>query len=456
MLVVAALVLIASLAPGASRWMPWYAPLRTHLLLYGVLGLGAACLWRACGRRGWPGIALVMLIGVLSELAQLAVPARTFRIGDLLVNTVAALLGGLLGIALWRLGIRRRAQTPPLRDTGQAARIARALEQLLADRLAPVAGLLADRGLIPAPLAMLAGQADAGHSGRGNAPEHDARVLEALADAGVRVLLLKGTLLAHTVYPDPGMRLRGDTDVLVAPAERRRAEQVLAGLGLKRSYELTAKTFDTQDQWSGLIDDRMVVIDLHWALINHPALIDCFDFEALWQRRVPLSIGSVHAWGLDPVDALLHAAVHYYAHHGDDDRPAQWLFDGDLLYRSLETAGRHALATRAEALGLGGVLAAYLDRVEQRFATGIDGRWLARLREAGRSSRLTTLVRLGDRPLASMLFQLRSLPDRRARVAFVRRLLIPSAAYLRAKYPDAPRWALPWLYLRRVLDAMEG
>ena len=41
-------------------------------------------------------------------------------------------------------------------------------------------------------------------------------VLAALADAGVATLLLKGAALAYSHYPEPALRTRCDTDVLVA------------------------------------------------------------------------------------------------------------------------------------------------------------------------------------------------------------------------------------------------
>jgi len=39
-------------------------------------------------------------------------------------------------------------------------------------------------------------------------------VLAALAGAGLPVLLLKGAALAYTLYPEPHLRDRSDTDLL--------------------------------------------------------------------------------------------------------------------------------------------------------------------------------------------------------------------------------------------------
>jgi hypothetical protein len=58
-----------------------------------------------------------------------------------------------------------------------------------------------------------------------------AEVLDALAAAGVDAVLLKGSSFARWLYGDGEPRTWTDTDVLVAPARRDRAEAVLRDLG---------------------------------------------------------------------------------------------------------------------------------------------------------------------------------------------------------------------------------
>ena len=55
--------------------------------------------------------------------------------------------------------------------------------------------------------------------------------LAALSAAGVRVVVFKGAALAHTHYPAPHVRVRADTDLLVAAPEVRALEDVLGRLG---------------------------------------------------------------------------------------------------------------------------------------------------------------------------------------------------------------------------------
>ena len=53
----------------------------------------------------------------------------------------------------------------------------------------------------------------------------------ALNEVQVKPLVLKGGALAYTHYPNPALRPRGDTDLLVAPSARGRTEETLRRLG---------------------------------------------------------------------------------------------------------------------------------------------------------------------------------------------------------------------------------
>ena len=46
---------------------------------------------------------------------------------------------------------------------------------------------------------------------------------------------------------------------------------------------------------------------------------------------------------------------------------------------------------------------------------------------------------------------LRALPDTRSRVTLLRQHLFPSRTYMMARYQTSSRWALPWLYARRII-----
>lgn len=57
------------------------------------------------------------------------------------------------------------------------------------------------------------------------------RVIAALAAGGVRAVILKGSALAYTHYPEPWCRTRADLDILVARGQRADAGRLLQGIG---------------------------------------------------------------------------------------------------------------------------------------------------------------------------------------------------------------------------------
>ena len=60
---------------------------------------------------------------------------------------------------------------------------------------------------------------------------HAARLLPALADAGIGATLVKGATFARRLYPDLGLRGFTDLDILVAQQDRATAGKVLGELG---------------------------------------------------------------------------------------------------------------------------------------------------------------------------------------------------------------------------------
>ena len=113
-------------------------------------------------------------------------------------------------------------------------------------------------------------------------------LLTALADAGITALLLKGSALAYDLYPEPSARSRGDSDVLIAPGDLADARRVLARLGFDRGSDETASDdLALQETWS-ITGERGLQhhIDLHWQLLNAPALAGVMEFQDWLQAIV--------------------------------------------------------------------------------------------------------------------------------------------------------------------------
>ena len=149
-------------------------------------------------------------------------------------------------------------------------------------------------------------------SGRSSSPA----VLDALAASAIGTLTFKGAALAHQYYPAPQLRARADTDLLVAADDVAALDQTLGSLGYTRQQETSGQLVSYQSHYDK--QDRAGVFhafDVHWKVSNRQAFADCFSFDELWERRIPIPALGVHAATVSRVDALILALVHRAAHH---------------------------------------------------------------------------------------------------------------------------------------------
>src|SRR5262245_25545256 len=99
------------------------------------------------------------------------------------------------------------------------------------------------------------------------------RVDAALADIGVQPVFLKGTALAYSLYPDPMLRARGDTDMIIPPSEQRRVHDVLTKLGFELSVGISGEFISYQATYvSTEANAGTHSIDLHWRINNSELL----------------------------------------------------------------------------------------------------------------------------------------------------------------------------------------
>ena len=120
------------------------------------------------------------------------------------------------------------------------------------------------------------------------------RILTALDEADIRVILLKGAALAQTLYDDPALRPMSDLDLLVPFEKLDRAVQVANDLGFQSD--------DFVPYWPGIrrvrahhehVQNRKGVnLELHWSLTqamnDDHTLTDWF-----WEHTQPLVV----IWG---------------------------------------------------------------------------------------------------------------------------------------------------------------
>jgi len=338
-----------------------------------------------------------------------------------------------------------------------AGRLVSLLKTLAEDRLLPLAALLARRGLVPswavAPAQAMSRTYVAAEEQKVRKEQH---VLSALGTAGGRTLVLKGALLARTVYAGLGHRIRTDLDVLIAQDSVPAAAAVLRGIGLQLAQAVPGNVSLAEQAWVDRRSGSTWSVDLHWQLLMHPAFASTFSFQELWDESIPLPDLPNEVRGLSPKHAFLHACLHYYSggQHRGGRAPLVWVLDMDLIWRELDENDRNAVISLAIDRGFASFVAAALRLAEGKFQTPVDPATVDCLETAGIKEWRAWLLRPFQSKLHDALFEIRSEPNVAAKVRRLAAMLFPAAGYMKSKYPDGSVFGLPGLYLRRIVNGL--
>jgi hypothetical protein len=142
--------------------------------------------------------------------------------------------------------------------------------------------------------------------------EELARILQALAGAGIPVLAYKGPALAVQAYGSTQARAFQDLDLLVRPADFPRARSVLLAAGYVRSaaaISIPAAVLRRSECDESLRHGvHGFLVELHWA-VTPPYFGVRFDVQALFDRSVEVAVGSAAARAPGVEDLLVLLAV---------------------------------------------------------------------------------------------------------------------------------------------------
>jgi hypothetical protein len=186
-----------------------------------------------------------------------------------------------------------------------------------------------------------------------------AEVRRALAEAGVRTVLLKGAAFSQLLYSSPGQRAYSDIDLLLDERQLDTAHVILAGMDFARFDEDSpaAQTDPSVGDAIGVLGAVHggawlrardgVVVDLHTTLPQVPA-----EPSRVWAELSPrtqaIDVGGLEAEALDPPASALVVALHA-AHHGGEWGPS--LMDLGRAVAVLDDSTWREAAALARTLG---------------------------------------------------------------------------------------------------------
>jgi hypothetical protein len=187
------------------------------------------------------------------------------------------------------------------------------------------------------------------------------RIDATLRDAGIRYLLLKGPVLAATVYPDAATRTMIDLDLLVHDAELPRAVHALGTLGYSVPPEFQGVTLERGDA-PPLVNARLglPVLELHTLLDSAPD--DPSALDAAWATARAVSLGNgISVPTLGRAEFFAHVVAHASRHHRFEGQLRSLLDVALLLGNDPGEIDWDAEAAQWERRGLAGWIALTLE-----------------------------------------------------------------------------------------------
>jgi hypothetical protein len=257
---------------------------------------------------------------------------------------------------------------------------------------------------------------------------------KALVGRDITPILFKGTALAYTVYPEPWLRPRTDTDILIDPDELDSLIELLEELGYEKLFAISGDYVSYQATYSRAVSNKVALnLDLHWRINNRQVLASAFDHAELLQRAQSLSEPLAGFRCPSNVDNLLIASLHRLGHHHREER-LTWLYDIHLLAAKLKPQDWQELTERASKKQLTAVTLNALETIQKLFHTEIPQTVIERLQTPANQAEPSAIFLQRDLPEWRLFFyELRALPSWSAKFKWILENVFPNTDYTRQR-----------------------
>lgn len=286
--------------------------------------------------------------------------------------------------------------------------------------------------------------------------EHELRTaLSLLTEAKLPFLLMKGTPLSYTHYPQSYLRTRCDTDILFA--SKKQAEQAwqhLKEIGYQRpnavSGEFVSHEFSCYKKSN---KSAGFALDVHWKLSNTQRFARSFDFDELFASGTTVTTLGEDIKALGPFHALLLACMHRIAHKPEKmENRLIWLYDIHLLGRQFSEQQWQEFVTMAKAKALCGICLDGLQQTIEIFETVVPKSVIDQLTAGSKYENYSSAM--GESRITMELANLKALPGWKERIGLVKETVFPDANYMLKKYNTQHKFLLLYLYIKRAVGGM--
>jgi hypothetical protein len=282
------------------------------------------------------------------------------------------------------------------------------------------------------------------------------RILKALDEAGIPVIVLKGAALAATVYEDIGLRPMGDLDLLVHRQDFEKAEQIVRSVGYEPTRpELFPGINRKLAHEISLVGGKggNTTVELHWGIIagdndqRSPEMARVWEQTEVWGARG-------HVFVLSPIMTILYLSAHQMIQHGSDRVRLIWLYDIHRLFSCKGDFLDHdQLFSHAYELHWSSALFEAIDRIQERFGTPVEnGVFNNLISEEERVKNLEGKKHRPGQTRSEKILERMAYLDLQSRVIWVFAKIFPSPDHMKWHYNPQPSWLWPLYYPYRWVD----
>jgi len=157
-------------------------------------------------------------------------------------------------------------------------------------------------------------------------------VVGALNEKSIPVVVLKGPVLAQSLYPEPGLRPFGDVDILIHERDLAAVSAFLEARGYhdKNEDEGPVRLHEAHGLFQRIFvdDERETVVEVH---CDHLQIgVEPISMTEIWGRCEDVTFGRANARALEETDMFVQLCVHLHRHGFER---LIWFKDLDLLVR---------------------------------------------------------------------------------------------------------------------------
>lgn len=283
--------------------------------------------------------------------------------------------------------------------------------------------------------------------------QHFKHALHTLSDRNIKLVVLKGFALGHTVYSSHLMRTKSDVDIIVAVNDSDTVNAVFTSLGYKNPRGWTPTEIINQFSMRKTLSPGLNVdFDIHLHLSNELGVEDILTFDELSEAADTSTLQNIPL--VSKPHALIHAIVHLLHHRNVGDTVKLiWLYDLVLLCQKMSSAEKQQFIQCVDNKGLTTLATFALGLANDYFEDEHISSFIIGLNGKDVNPKLNYLVEIDNRSLQFF----RSLKQRhsgREKWLFIKEMAFPPAAEIYRKYGKQPKYLLPVFYVRRFFGGI--